>query len=198
MLQRTAVGGLNHILAQQEWPLARLQAFARRTITLRLSPFPDLRLQIREDGLLEEAPPGAPDAAADLTVTLKPAALPRILQRDESAMRDIELTGAADLAQLVQQLFRDLAWDVEEDLSQVFGDVVAHRMVSSGRNFMAWQKDAAQRLAQNFADYWTEKRPLILRKEAASGFSTDVAWTRDRVDAIERRIEALERRKTST
>jgi ubiquinone biosynthesis protein UbiJ len=207
MLDQGLIRSINHVLRQQEWPLARLQAFAGRTLTIRLSPMPDLRLSIGEDGLL--APQGVVSATggqedgwreqpADLTVTLKPAAVIRILQQDAAALRDVELTGAADLAQLVQQLFRELRWDAEEDLSRVFGDVVAHRMVSTGRDFIVWQKDAAQRLAQNLAEYWTEEQPLLVPRENLSRFADDVARAGSSVDALERRIVALEHRRAGS
>ena len=193
MINRSAILGINHILRQQDWPLARLKAFAGRTLCVRMAPLPDLRLKIRDDGMLEELAQAA-DLAPNLTITLKPAALPRLLQRDASALRDIELTGAADLAQLAQQLFRELHWDIEEDLSRVVGDVMAHRMARTGREFVDWQADAAQRLAQNFADYWTDERPLIVRKDATTQFASQVTDASARVHALEARIASLESR----
>jgi len=204
MLDQGAIRSINHVFRQQEWPLARLQTFAGRTLTICLSPLPDLRLRIRKDGLLESQ--GAvggtndltnvgSDPTADLTITLKPATVIRILQQDESALRDVELTGAADLAQLAQQLFRELRWDAEEDLSRVVGDAIAHRMVRTGRDFVAWQKEAAQRLAQNLAEYWTEEQPLLVHRESVSRLAEGVTQASRDVDALEHRIEALERRR---
>ena len=207
MLDQGLIRSINHVLRQQEWPIARLRPFAGSTLTVRLSPMPDLRLRIGEDGLLE--PRGAQggtnghedsglELAADLTVTLKPMAVFRILQRDESALRDVELTGRADLAQLAQQLLRELRWDAEEDLSRVVGDVIAHRMVRTGRDLLAWQKDAAQRLAQNLAEYWTEEHPLLVPRESLSRFTDDVARAGSEVDALEHRIVALEHRQAGS
>lgn len=192
MISRSAILGLNHILMQQDWPLARLKVFAGRTLRVRMAPLPDLRLKIRDDGLLEELAQTG-DLAPDLTITLKPAAWPRLIQRDATALRDVELTGAADLAQVAQQLFRDLRWDVEEDLSRVVGDVIAHRMVRTGRDFMAWQAQAAQRLAQNFADYWTDERPTLVRQDTIAPFAAHVSETSARVADLESRIALLER-----
>jgi len=200
MLDQGFIRSINHILRQQEWPLALLQAYAGCTLTVRLSPMPELHLRICGDGLLEphrraDGPEDDRlDAAADLTVTLRPAAVLRLLQQDESALRDVELTGRADLAQLAQQLFRELRWDAEEDLSRVFGDVIAHRVVSTGRDIRAWQKEAAQRLAQNLAEYWAEEQPLLVPRESASRFADGVTEACRGVDMLERHIEALERR----
>ena len=191
MIHFGTVIGMNHVLRQQDWPRARLAPFAGRTVAFRLLPLPDLCVSIRDDGLLDEA---RADSEADLTVTLKPSQLPRVLQRDETAIRDIELTGASDLAGVVRQLFRELEWDVEEDLSRVFGDALAHRMARTGRDFLSWQQEAAMRLAQNLADYWTEERPLIARRDQVAGFTTDVERLSEAAQDLERRIEALARR----
>ena len=108
-------------------------------------------------------------------------------------LREVELTGQADLAQVVQGLFRELKWDVEEDLSRVVGDVMAHRMAETGRTLFAWQKEAAQRLAQNFAEYWTEENPVIARRDDLVRFGADVAALRDKVDVLEQRLTRLQR-----
>ena len=211
MLRRSATQALNHLLRQQQWAAERLKPFAGRSVEFRLTPLPDLRLVITAEGLLEKAHAtsdasaagkASNDAAtdhpaADLTVTLKPTALPHFLRRDEEGLRallrEVELTGQADLAQVVQGLFRELKWDVEEDLSRVVGDVVAHRMAETGRSLFAWQKDAAQRMAQNFAEYWTEENPMLLHSDELARFSADVSVLRDKVDALEQRLARLQR-----
>ena len=216
MLRRSTTQALNHLLRQQQWAAERLKPFAGRSVEFRLAPLPDLRLDITAEGLLEKAhatsdaksadanaagaaakDPATDHPAADLTVTIKPAALPHFLRRDEEGLRallrEVELTGQADLAQVVQGLFRELKWDVEEDLSRVVGDVVAHRMAETGRSLFAWQKEAAQRLAQNFAEYWTEENPVIAHRDDLARFSTDVGALRDKVDALEQRLARLQR-----
>ncbi len=190
MLQNATIGGLNHVLRQQDWARARLQPFAGRTVRIESAPLPSLRMIIREDGLLALVATEAPDS---LIITIKPAAAMRMLCRDEGTLRDIELSGAADLAQVAQQLFRELRWDAEEDLSRLFGDVIAHRMATDGRSFITWQADAAQRLARNFADYFTEEQPLIVSKADAARFGASVNEASQYFDALERRISALER-----
>lgn len=191
MIHFGTIAGLNHVLRQQDWPRARLRPFAGRTATFRMPPLPDLCVRIRDDGLLDET---RADSEADLTVTLKPAALPRLLRRDEAALNDIAFSGPADLVEVVQQLFRELQWDVEEDLSRVFGDALAHRMASTGRDFLSWQQEAALRLARNFADYWTEERPLLVRRDQVAGLGSDIEKIQESLQQLERRIEKLARR----
>ena len=190
MIERGAVAGLNHLLSQQAWAAERLRPFAGRRVEVRCPPFPDLRLVITEAGMVERAQGEAPAA---LVVKLKPGALPLLLLRDERARGQIDIEGSAELAGAVDALFRNLAWDYEEDLSKLFGDVVAHRLAEGGRDLAAWQRDAAQRLAENLAEYWTEEQPLLVRPADAEKLHRDWRALQDEVARLEKRIERLEK-----
>jgi ubiquinone biosynthesis protein UbiJ len=188
VLPHPAVAAINHLLAREAWATDRLRPFAGRRLRLRLPPLPDLALAIAETGLLERA---AGDAAADLTITLKPGALPGLLARDDRLMREADIAGDTDLAAALQAVFRNLRWDVEEDLSRVVGDAAAHRAVSAGRSFAAWQKDAAQRLGDNVAEFLKEESGQLPRPADVAVFSREVAEARDAVERLEKRIARL-------
>ncbi len=142
MIERSALAALNHLLEQQPWAAERLRPFAGQAVEFRCPPFPDLRLRITGNGLLERA---QAETAGSLVVKLNPGTLPLLLARDETARKHVEIEGSADLAGTVDYLFSHLIWDFEEDLSRVFGDVVAHRLASGGKAVAAWQRDAALR-----------------------------------------------------
>jgi ubiquinone biosynthesis protein UbiJ len=179
---------LNHLLAAEAWARDKLKPYAGQCVEFRASPLPALCLQILESGLLGNA---AQDAAPNLVVTIGSGALPALMQGEEALMREINIEGNADLAGTVQYLFRHLRWDFEEDLSRVFGDVIAHRMVEQGGRFAAWNREAAGKLAQNLAEYWIEEQPILARPAAVRQFLTDVDQLRDDLARIEKRIEAL-------
>jgi ubiquinone biosynthesis protein UbiJ len=188
MIERGALAALNHLLQQQPWAAERLRAFAGHGVEFRCPPFPDLRLRITDNGLFDRA---RAEAASALVVKLTPGALPFLLARDETARKQVEIEGSADLASTVDYLFQNLTWDFEEDLSRVFGDVVAHRLASGGRAFAAWQREALLRLAENLAEYWTEEQPLLARPVDVENFCRDVDTLRDDVARLEKRIERL-------
>jgi ubiquinone biosynthesis protein UbiJ len=190
MLERGAVAGLNHLLSQQPLAAGRLRPFAGKSVEIRCPPLPHLQVTILESGMLERSPEGA---ASTLLVKLRPGALALLLARDKAARGQIEIDGPADLATAVDTLVRDLGWDFEEDLSRVFGDVVAHRLASGGRAFAAWQREALVRLAENFAEYWVEERPLLVRPADAQRFRDDAGALQDEVARLEKRIERMER-----
>jgi len=190
MIERGAVAALNHVLSQHALATERLRAFAGQSVEIRCPPFPDLRLRITEAGLVERAPGGA---ASALVVRLGPGALPLLALGDERARGQIGIEGQADLAGAVDELFRTLRWDFEEDLSRVFGDVVAHRLAAGGRDLAAWQRDAVQRLAENLAEYWSEERPLLVRPADAEKLYRESRVLQEEVAGLEGRIAQLER-----
>jgi len=192
MPERGAAAGLNHLLTQQPWAAERLKAFAGQCVEFRCPPFPNLRLAILDTGFTEQAPA---DAESALVVKLEPVALPLLIARDEGALKEVEIEGSAELASAVQYLSRHLVWDIEEDLSRLIGDIFAHRLVSGGKAFAAWQRDAATRLAENLAEYWTEEQPLLARPADVEAFCREVDALRDDSARLEKRIERLEGRR---
>jgi ubiquinone biosynthesis accessory factor UbiJ len=177
---------LNHLLEAEPWARARLAPFAGQTVELRNPPFPTLRFAILAGGTVEA---GGADPA--LTVTLKPDALFNLARGPEHFLRSLEVSGDPKLASEIMALARHLRWDVEEDLSKLFGDVAAHRLADAGRAFAAWQVDAARRLAESLADYAVdEKRVLIARPEMES-FADALARLRDAVERLEKRVQRL-------
>lgn len=188
MLTHPGILALNHLLNAEAWARDKLKPYAGQCVEFRSPPLPALRLDILDTGLLRAA---AQDAAPNLVVTIGPGALPAMLRGEDALLREIGIEGNADLAATVQYLFRHLRWDLAEDLSQVFGDVLAQRMVSEGKRFAAWNREAAEKLAQNFAEYWTEERPLLARPAEVRQFLADVDQLRDDLARLEKRIEAL-------
>lgn len=188
MLPHPGILALNHLLRAEASAREKLKPYAGQCVEFRSPPLPALRLDILDTGLLIES---ARDATPNLVVTIGPAALPAALRGEDALMREIGIEGNADLASTVQYLFRHLRWDVAEDLSQVFGDVIAQRMVSEGRRFAAWNREAAEKLAQNFAEYWVEEQPLLARPADVRQFLIDVDQLRDDLARLEKRVEIL-------
>ena len=106
-------------------------------------------------------------------------------------MREIGIEGNADLAATVQYLFRHLRWDLEEDLSRIFGDALAHRIAEGGRRFADWNREAAGKLAQNLTEYWIEEQPLLARPADVRQFLASVDQLRDDLARLEKRIDIL-------
>jgi ubiquinone biosynthesis protein UbiJ len=177
---------LNHLLDAEPWARERLAPFAGETVELRNPPFPALRFVILPGGKVEA---GGENPA--LTVTLKPDALLNLARGPEHFMRSVEVAGNPRLASEVMLLARHLRWDVEEDLSRLFGDVLAHRLANAARDFAAWQRDAVRRVGESFADYYVEEKRVLIARPEMESFADEVARLRDAVERLEKRVQRL-------
>ena len=189
MLTFPFTGFVNHLLRRESWARERLQKHQRKTLSIHIAPFGAMHLRIGEDGLLEGV---TASEAADLRLELKAGALPGLMRGDDSAVREVQTSGDTELAECVQFLFRNLRWDIEEDLSKVIGDAAAHRGVDSGRAFYNWQRDGARRMGENFSEYWREENKVLPSRSEVDHFISDVAALRDDIARLEKRVELLD------
>ena len=178
---------LNRLLEAEPWARERLAPFAGETLELRAPPLPALRLAVLQGGGVQ-----AGEADPSVTMTLKPDLLPALARGEEHAARSVDVQGNGRLASEVLFLARHLRWDPEEDLSRVFGDVVAHRLAGAARAFAAWHVDAAQRIAGSLVDYATDEKQLLVRKMELATLAEPLAQLRDSIARLEKRLEPLE------
>lgn len=178
---------INHVLRGNSWALERLKPHAGKTVRVYLAPF-DAALGITDSG---EVAAASSDAAPDVTITLTPGLMLRLAARDAAVWNDIPIEGDAQLAATLNAVARNVRWDVEEDLSRVFGDIAAHRMAKTGRTLERWGRQGADNLARSFAEYWVEEQPLLARRAEVEQFNRDVDTLRDDVARMEKRIELL-------
>lgn len=184
-LPAPALFAVNHLLTQAAWARQKLAPFAGHSAKISMPPLQAAFL-VLEDGRLG-AP--APDAVPEVSITL-PATAPLLaLQGNEVLMRAARLEGSVDFAEALGFVIRNLRWDAEEDLSNVVGDIAAHRIVGTAQQFLGWQKQAAQNLAENLAEYFTEEQPLIARRAAIADFALDIDRLKDDVARLEKRVK---------
>jgi ubiquinone biosynthesis protein UbiJ len=86
-----------------------------------------------------------------------------------------------------------LRWDAEDDLARVIGDIPAHRLGAAVKGLFSWQKKAAQRLAENLAEYLTEESPVLAKAGDADRLVCEAQRLRDDVARLEKRIQRLPR-----
>ena len=127
----------------------------------------------------------------DASFTLTPGVALRMLSGDNNAWQDVQVSGDTALAREILIVAQNLRWDAEEDLSRVFGDIAAHRMVQAGSSFMRWQRQTAGSFARSAAAYWTDEQPLIATRHDIERFVREVDALRDDVARLEKRIEKL-------
>ena len=180
---------LNHLLGRASWARERLIPHAGKTVCFDVIPF-RFSLEILHSGKVS-----ACKHAATTTVELTPALAMRMAATGETAWREVNTQGDLALARDVLFIAQNLRWDAEEDLSRVFGDIVAHRLADAGSALLRWQRDTAKGLARQASIYWTEEQPLIATKTDLDQFGGAVDTLRDDVARFEKRLEQLERQR---
>jgi len=129
-LQGRLVLLLNHVLMQEPAAMARLQRQAGKRMWVASGPI-SLWLQATPAGLLALAEPAE---SPDLRLTVNadsPWALAQVLMAGQKPPVDIQ--GDVQLAAEVAWLVDNVRWDIEEDLSRLCGDAVAHTLVDLAR-----------------------------------------------------------------
>lgn len=185
-----AAAMVNHLLRGAAWARAELRPHAGKTARFELVPFA-FSLTVLDSGDVAAA---AAAAVPAVTLRVTPGLALRLAARDESAWKEVDASGDIDFAATINQIARNLRWDVEEDLSRVFGDIAAHRMAETGRTLKRWGEQSAEGVARSFAEYWTEERPLVASTRAVREFTDAVDALRDDVARLEKRIELLSRK----
>jgi ubiquinone biosynthesis protein UbiJ len=183
---------INHLLRGASWARERLRPFAGKAVRFDVAPFA-FTLEILDNG---EVASSQLEPATRFTLT--PALAMRMAAADADAWRDVVTSGDTALAREILYLAQNLRWDFEEDLSRVFGDIVAHRMAGAARAFAGWQRTAADSFARQASAYLTEERPLVAARPLLEQFSLDVDALRDDVARFEKRLEQLAARQLQT
>ena len=210
---------INHLLRSASWARERLIPFSGKTARFSLAPFA-VTLTIRDSGQVEDTVAAGPrDTLAkrpvagtgaearypqtagcasnesarppDASFTLTPGVALRMLAADPNAWRDVQMSGDTELAREILFVAQHLRWDAEEDLSRLFGDIVAHRMVQAAGDLKHWQRQATDSIARSAAAYWTDEQPLIATRPDVERFVREVDALRDDVARAEKRVENL-------
>jgi ubiquinone biosynthesis protein UbiJ len=179
----------NHLLAADDWARERLAAFAGKTASLCLGGREFLRVVIDERGLLQRALPGT---GTTVRIELPSDTPARVLGDRAALFSAATIAGSADLAQTLGQVFGNLRWDVEDDLSQIVGDIAARRGLQIAGHVARWHGQAASGLAAAVAEYLTEEAAEIANRRAIHGFCDQVDLLRDDLARLEKRLTRLE------
>ena len=186
MLASVALRPFNHILLRESWASKRLQLHAGKTVRFSISPFLDINLTVQDNGELSSA---MSDVTIDTSITIILGLLPRMLAHDEEAYSKIKISGDTEFAEELLFISKNLHWDVEQDLSRIMGDILAHRVVKTSEDLKQWHNKAILNLSEALAEYWTEEKPLLAKSTLIHEFISEVSKLREDVERLENRVE---------
>jgi ubiquinone biosynthesis protein UbiJ len=179
---------LNHLLRDAEWARRRLAEHAGRRARIEVGPFA-LRVAVSPEGTLVDDP--VPDEP-DLLIEIPPGAVLRSVEDSDAVMRSARMRGNIDFAEALGFVLRHLRWDVEEDLSRIAGDVVAHRLVAAGEDLRRALADGGRRFAGAASEYVIHEARVVVPAADIACFSSAVDDLRDAAERFDARLRRLE------
>jgi len=117
----------NHLFQQNEWLKKDLSKHRSKSILFNVGPI-HYALIINESGLPEYR---SHIDAYDAEIKLSIVSAVELMRGNKKA--HIEIKGDIDFATVMSNLLRDIEWDYEDDLSQIFGDIPAYHLVKLGK-----------------------------------------------------------------
>jgi ubiquinone biosynthesis protein UbiJ len=184
MVEQLFLAALNHLLAGANWACARLQPFAGRQARIDMPPFA-FAFEIDADGHVR---PNPDPEGADVVIRL-PADTPFLLPHGiAKIMAGANVEGNAEFATELSFVFRNLRWDAEEDLSKLFGDIAARRIVRGATGFLGWQKQLAENLAANVSEYLAQEQSLLVTAGEFNVHREDMVRLNAALTQLEKRL----------
>jgi len=105
----------------------------------------------------------------------------------------LDLTGDASLAAQFQRLLLLARPDMEEELSNLVGDLAAHRLGEFARGVGRWGREARSTMSANIREYLQEESRDTPSRYEVEKFGAAVNTLRDDVDRVEARLNRLQR-----
>lgn len=134
------------------------------------------------------------DTPADARLAGTPLALLALAGPEaEGRLRSgkVRIEGDAEIAQGFRELLEQTRPDLEEELSQIVGDVAARRVANLAREVLAFGRRATDSLATSAAEYLQEEGRDVPARIEVEEFLRDVDQLRDDVERLEARITRL-------
>ena len=105
---------------------------------------------------------------------------------------DVQIIGNTALAQKFTRLLLQVDIDLEEQLSRVTGDVIAHEVGNRVRQTSAWLQRAGKNAGLDLQEYLQEEIRVLPNPLELQNFYADVDDLRDAVERLEARVQRLQ------
>jgi len=186
---------INRYLALDPGAQESVAALQNRTISLKLKEF-SFPLFFHIDNKSIKVLPELVDAADVSLVT----SLPNLIQMtlgddgDESILGSgIEMSGDMEVGRQFRNIFKNIDIDWEELVSKYTGDVIAHKLGNSYRQFGRWFANTRQSIQQDISEYLQEESRQLPSAIEVQEYINAVGDIRLAVERAEARLKMLTR-----
>jgi ubiquinone biosynthesis protein UbiJ len=132
------------------------------------------------------------DERATASVTGTPLALLSSIRAESlkhTNASGISISGDAEVAEAFSALLGFARPDLEEQLSYVAGDVLAHQVGNVARDLHGWGKRFLSALSQNTSEYLQEETRSLPASVEVEGFFADIERLRDDIERATSRVD---------
>lgn len=160
--------------------------FAGKQFQLRLAPAA-FNFLLGASGFVQPATGGTLDA----TLIASPSSFLRYLAVEPRDPNLISIEGEAEFGAALRDILSQITWEAEEDLSRLFGDLIAHRIAGFAKTWFTWREQSVKHFALGASEYFTEEQALLAKPNHLAQFQREVGVLADEVALLEKRIEKL-------
>lgn len=180
-------GAVNHLLQQEKWAQNQLRPFVGESVFFEFRSY-RLGLRMTSSGLLEPCD----GTTHSVLVRLPEEAMAMLAADRTSLLAKVKISGTVDFAETLSFVFKHLRWDAESDLAHFFGDIAARRLMRTGQQIFATQRQKLQHLSQNVLAYLTREDVFLLEKEDFNALRLQIVQLTQEVDCLESRLRSVE------
>ena len=134
---------------------------------------------------------------ADTTLSGRPFALFKLATGDSTRVMfdgEVIIRGDVELGQAFKRAMDRLDIDWEEHLSQLTGDVIAHKAGHLARELEQWWQNGRARMAADAREYIQDEVQLNPTRGEAEEFYQDIAKLRDDLARLNARVDILRKK----
>jgi len=132
------------------------------------------------------------DQEPDTKISVTPAGLLNMMlnpgNNDAAFNGDMHIEGDLELGQTLQSILMNIDFDWEEHLSNIVGDIAAHKIGRGVRDFFHWSQNTSDAIQENLAEYLQHELSALPQHADIDGFLSSVDTLRSDVERIEARI----------
>lgn len=187
------ISGLNALLRREPWASNELSQYSGKTVLIKFADKDILHATINSVGSLEFSDAAIlPDVILSMPFKDLTELITALRQHGAQGLsKQIHIQGDAGLAQLLDNLSRNLRWDIQADLASVVGDIAAVRITKFMRFAANGVQDNARRLNNNIQEYMLNESGLAVEHAELQVLGNSITGINQRLDRLDRKLGKL-------
>ena len=127
----------------------------------------------------------------DVCIKIPFSSYPKILVGINEVRKDIEIFGNAEIASVFASAITSLDWNYEQDLSRIFGVILANRIVLLIEILKENFRNSSNSVIRSSKEFLVDEKRILISNDENYFFNDEILKFRDRVEHLDVRIVSL-------